>query len=78
MEKAEPPDVLGAARDGPWTTADRQLQRVPHQAFQMGNLSDAGECVRATELNVYVSIIKGRGKDLGERHPRKPQESHKT
>ena len=70
--------MLGAAGDGPWTTADRQLQRGPHQALQMGNLSDVCECIRATELNVYVRIIKGKGTDLGERHPRKPQESHKT
>lgn len=28
-------------------------------------------------LSVYVNIIEERGRDLGERHPRKPQESHK-
>ena len=70
----EPLDRSGAAGDGPWTIVDRQLQR----GLQMGNLSDVCECIRATKLNVYVSIIKERGKDLGERHPRKPQESHKT
>lgn len=77
-EKTEPPNMLGGAGDGPWTRADGQLQRGPRQATQTGNLSGVCECIRAAELNVYVSIIKGKGKDLGERHPRKPQESHKT
>lgn len=32
------------------------------QALQVGNLSDACEKYRAAELNVYVSITKGKGK----------------